>query len=444
MIFLLFRFSRVLSELSELFMSISSFEEDHLVNENIVSEDFDKLILLMSQASTSLATVVHFLKTLVVNSPSQSFDHFVETPKNVSKRRKKKNRGSDGSSFEESLQLQPLDETNMENNLNRLSGGIIQESPTGVTVQAESPCPPHHEFTKTDPTENQINERLQPKTPIFCHKDSDYDRSKDTPNFSLKLSTFKDKLFSEPISPIVSLQPGENQVVRPNTRPLTPANSTLNASGEELKEKDSVEGSVLKIEETRSSARISFGEADYFYFQRCQGWSSVCKDGGNTLGMLATHFHCLTKTIQEDSDSSEMKGSESVTESNDQLSTDLECLSLSSSSDPFVNPERKRSQNNSLHQLQESDYSLDTSKFDKKGELGTRGMERITPRKRRALLKSCSVQLDPKEAEELREIRVKRESVGCDCYGGKCESDSCFCAGEGILCHQVCTELYQH
>ena len=130
----------------------------------------------------------------------------------------------------------------MENNLNRLSGGIIQESPTGVTVQTESPCPPHYEFTETDPTENQINERLQPKTPFFCHKDSDYDRSKDTPNFSLKLSTFKDKLFSEPISPIVSLQPGENQVVRPNTRPLTPANSTLNASGEELKEKDSVEG----------------------------------------------------------------------------------------------------------------------------------------------------------------------------------------------------------
>ena len=80
MIFLLFRFSRVLSELSELFMSISSFEEDHLFNENIVSEDFDKLILLMSQASTSLSTVVHFLKTLVVNSPSQSFDHFVESP----------------------------------------------------------------------------------------------------------------------------------------------------------------------------------------------------------------------------------------------------------------------------------------------------------------------------------------------------------------------------
>ena len=444
-----------MSELSELLSSISTFGEDNVVNENIVSEDFDRLIFLMSQASTSLSTVVYFLKTLVVNPHSQSYDHFVKTPKNVSKRRRKKYRGSDGSSFEESLQLQPLDEINVENNLNQLSAVDLARSPDDLQTEFPSPA---YKFKETDPTEIQINVEPQLRTPICCHQDSA--KSKETSNFSLKLSTFKDNLFSEPISPIVSLHPEKDKLsdlhVGPNISKLRltqPANSTFNASrvsGEHINERDSAVASVSKTEnqENRSTARISFGEADYFYFERCQGWSSVSRDGGNTLGMSVRHFHCQTLSLQEASSDSEgslqelnnsdlKRGSQSLTESNDQVTTELECVSLNSSCDPLVNAERVRSQNNSLQQLQESDYSLDTSKFGKKGELGTRGLERITPRKRRALLKSCSVQLDPREAEELREIRLKRESVGCDCYGGKCEADNCSCAGEGIQCHQV-------
>ena len=428
-----------MSELSELLVSISSFGENDVLNENIVSEDFDKLILLMSQASTSLSTVVHFLKILVVNPQSQSYDHLVETPKYVSKRRRKKHRGSEGSSFEESLQLQPLDETNVENNLDHLSAVAAARSPNDecppTTGISQTPCPE---------TESQINRDLNPRTPVFCSPDSDSDRDKQKSHYSSKLSTFEDKLFREPISPIVSLQPseGDQASVVSTSHSLTPApaNSTFNASGvsgDDVSERDSV--SKTKNQEKRSTVRISFGEADYFYFQRCQGWSSVCRDGGNTLGMSTQHFHWQTRALQ-DSDGFlqelntfetdvKSKGSESLTELNDQVTTELEYLSLSSSCD-------KRSQNNSL-QLQESDYSLDTSKFGKKGELGTRGLERITPRKRRALLRSCSVPLDPREAEELREIRVKRESVGCDCYGGKCEAHNCSCASEGILCHQV-------
>ena len=446
-----------MSELSELFFSISSFEEDNVVNENIVSEDFDKLIFLMCQASTSLSTVVHFLKTLVIKPQSQSFDHFVETPKNVSKRRRKKHRGSEESSFEDSLQLQPLDETNVENDLNRLSAGAAARSPedeeeyppvpTSFIVETESPSP-DYKFKETDP--------CQPRTPLLCSQDSDCDRSKQTPNIPLKISTFKDNLFSEPISPIVSLHPSEEEKLGvvddksniSNTVSLTHANSTFNSSsvsGENLNERDSVEASVSKPKNQEN--RVSFGAADYFYFERCQGWSSVCRDGGNTLGMSAKHFHSQTRTLQDaegfpqELNTSELavekKGRESPTES--EVTTELECLSLNSSCDPGT-VDRKSSQNNSL---QESDYSLDTtdtSKFGKKGELGTRGLERITPRKRRALLKSCSVQLDPREAEELRDLRVKRESVGCECYGGKCEAANCSCAGEGIQCHQVCRE----
>lgn len=439
-----------MSELSDLLLSISSLGKDNVDNENIVSEDFDKLIFLMSQATTSLSTVVNFLETLVINPQSQSFYHFVVTPKNVSKRRRKKPLGPEESSFEESLQLQPLDKTNVENNPNRLSALAVARSPdeefsrTSVLAQTEYPCP-DYKLIETDPTESQL------RTPLLCCQVSDCERKQTT----LKFPTFKDDLFSEPISPIVSLHPSEKEELsvehsRPyisNTISRTPANSTFDAlcvSADNLNGRDPVEAFASKIKENRSTARVSFGEADYFYFQRCQGWNSVCKDGGNTLGMLAKHFHYQTRTLQE-TDSDRLQESntcdlvvqkrerESLTDS--RITTELECFSLNSSCDPLSIAESKKSQNNSL---QESDYSLDSSKLGKKGELGTRGLERITPRKRRALLKSCSVQLDPQEAEELREIRVKRESVGCGCHGGKCEADKCSCAGEGIQCHRVC------
>ena len=139
--------------------------------------------------------------------------------------------------------------------------------------------------------------------------------------------------------------------------------------------------------------------------------------------MTDTHFHQQTFPLKDASDSVlqelETQSSQSFTESNQHL-PELSQNSMSS---------------NYGDSILESDSSLNTSKSGKKGELGTRGLQRVSSRKRRAILKSCSIELDPKEAAELREIRESRESVGCQCYGGRCED--CQCAGAEVQCHQV-------
>ena len=94
--------------------------------------------------------------------------------------------------------------------------------------------------------------------------------------------------------------------------------------------------------------------------------------------------------------------------------------------------------------LESSNSSLNTSSFnssknqDKKGELGTRGLERLGSRKRKQILKAADVTpLDPAEADECRRIRDSRSNVGCQCYGGKCLPDTCPCASAGITCQEV-------
>eukprot|EP00092_Neocalanus_flemingeri_P096296 GFUD01122573.1.p1 GENE.GFUD01122573.1~~GFUD01122573.1.p1 ORF type:complete len:146 (-),score=23.26 GFUD01122573.1:151-540(-) len=79
---------------------------------------------------------------------------------------------------------------------------------------------------------------------------------------------------------------------------------------------------------------------------------------------------------------------------------------------------------------------LNATKSTRTGELGTRGLDRISSRKRKVILKTSGVEnLDAREAEELKIIRENRDRVGCDCKGA-CNPALCSCAGEGIQCHQ--------
>merc|ERR1712098_678052 len=83
--------------------------------------------------------------------------------------------------------------------------------------------------------------------------------------------------------------------------------------------------------------------------------------------------------------------------------------------------------------------SLNSSKSSsvKKGACGTRGLERISSRQRKTLLKGSVSELDPSEAQECRRLRDSRSVVGCSCFGGKCTSiETCSCAADGIMCHE--------
>eukprot|EP00090_Calanus_glacialis_P006001 TRINITY_DN14695_c0_g1_i1.p1 TRINITY_DN14695_c0_g1~~TRINITY_DN14695_c0_g1_i1.p1 ORF type:complete len:900 (-),score=249.42 TRINITY_DN14695_c0_g1_i1:139-2664(-) len=272
---------------------------------------------------------------------------------------------------------------------------------------------------------------------------------------------------------------------------------------------------ILGKKNHRLAKRVNFTDSsEVFYFPRSQGWVSVPKEGGNTLGMGDTHFHAelvpmmdqenwdsspnlgnlltdsysdndrsralrprksarlsLTSTANPkkflDTEDMSKKSPESETESKEWKSTlkkpgvikltrvseskSLPIIAenedhsfIEKSPDP-VKSTRKCKNNRSFQVTTLSDSTLNSTadasvlnntKHVKTGELGTRGLDRISSRKRKIILKSSGVEhLDPKEAEELKIIRENRGRVGCDCKG-PCDPALCACAGGGIQCHQ--------
>merc|ERR1719319_1808430 len=84
-----------------------------------------------------------------------------------------------------------------------------------------------------------------------------------------------------------------------------------------------------------------------------------------------------------------------------------------------------------------TDTSLPASLNSSRGELGTRGLQRVGSRGRKQLLKQAGVEVDGSEGEQLRQLRVwrSRPNCGCDCRG-PCLPDSCSCVQGGIGCHE--------
>ena len=398
------RLSLATSQLTQLLRSLANVEE------KVNNEDFDRLVILMTQATKSIEVVVEFLLNLSTSLHSNELEHFVETPKNVSKRRKKKPGGSGASSFELSFDGTDLD---LKDNF----GDLESSRSSFEKIKQEDPSYPSNANQSDGSPLDEVDSRRSPNVSLqVCDKNLDQSlKAHDTPGA---------ELFSEPVSPIANLHPSEefsaSQLEDDKLQP-TAVNSTFNSF------------SVGRESDKENRPRVSFAEADFFYFQRCQGWVSVPRDGGNSLGMSESHFHYQRLSLRDASDSADRslqesklnkKSSPSLTETNQQLTE-----SEPGTSCHLVTP--------CEDSLLESDGSFNTSRVGKKGELGTIGLQRMSSRKRRTLLKSCSVQLDPSEAEELRKLRCERDSVGCRCYGGSCHTDTCSCVQAGVQCHQV-------
>jgi len=274
---------------------------------------------------------------------------------------------------------------------------------------------------------------------------------------------------------------------------------------------------ILGKKSHRLAKRVNFSEnSEVFYFPRSQGWVSVPKEGGNTLGMESVHIHremvpmvdqenwnsslnivkSLTESYSESDPSRALRprksarlsistshkskkfldtNTEEIVKKSPELETDnnewkstlkkpgvikltrvseSKSLPIISENDDisFIDksPEpiksTRKCRNNRSFQVSKvldntlnssADNSiLNTTKSVKTGELGTRGLDRISSRKRKVMLKSSGVDfLDPKEAEELKIIRENRGRVGCECVG-PCIPTFCSCAQGGIRCHQ--------
>merc|ERR1719495_2291589 len=325
----------------------------------------------------------------------------------------------------------------------------------------------------------------------------------------------------------VKVEPHEavNSILAPLSMPPPPAPAGLSPIRTKLK-KDVSSGMEPGLSSCLRGSRgfplvsncISWKEeASIHYFPRIQGWASVPKEGGATLGMAAKH--CLWETVrlreEEDVnlsgrisppdnppvvDQFANRGLKKSTRCSSRLSMSASSLSsYSSSSSSCLQPSlmeeeesfcpppsapppltksgksTKKATRSSVRlsvapcqqeewrslptkpgvlklsrlpatdasspSLNSSDSSMScstslNSSRGGKGELGTRGLSKVGSRARKQLLKQAGLEVDPAEADELRQLRISRSrtNCGCDCEG-QCGQE-CPCIQGGISCHE--------
>lgn len=185
--------------------------------------------------------------------------------------------------------------------------------------------------------------------------------------------------------------------------------------------------SILKKAKRAKKNKVQFDRVMVFYFQRCQGFTSVPSRGGCTLGMRKKHSYSRQFTLEEFS--------------REQLNRRREKLKERLKEEKLVTLKNMFTKNGTIESEKANNLSIDDI-CDEDIDMNSAEMEdgfspRMYPaKKRRALLKSEGVKkIDKSEKYELNEIRKSREECGCDCQDF-CEPETCSCNLAGIKCQR--------
>uniref|UniRef100_A0A8C5Q368 Cysteine and serine rich nuclear protein 1 n=1 Tax=Leptobrachium leishanense TaxID=445787 RepID=A0A8C5Q368_9ANUR len=216
----------------------------------------------------------------------------------------------------------------------------------------------------------------------------------------------------------------------------SPSSSTASSGGESDDEfapspmpsfKDFTPTSILKKAKFDKKKNVVFDKVIVFYFQRCQGFTSVPSRGGCTLGMKRKHCSVRHYTLDDFSKEQLNHRREKVME---QLKEE-KLLALRSMFTMNGTIESEKANNLSIDDICDEDIDMTNVELD----------DGFSPRmypakKRRALLKSEGVKkIDKSEKYELNEIRNSRKQCGCDCQD-YCDPETCACHLAGIKCQR--------
>jgi len=257
------------------------------------------------------------------------------------------------------------------------------------------------------------------------------------------------------------------------------------------------EAAISDTEKQRTTKVVFSDNVDVFYFKRIQGWLSVPKEGGNTLGMEYFH-HSEDKVKLSPEHDNHDEHSVAVFEpdelepaagphlsrrnkfprienvSDREAHADLENdtgdhfygggnideyddfssftatrgkkirTPVRSDSTPCLLEASKLNGSRAgggtggaaTGSLLDLRAAVVSSNINKKGECGTRGLYRISSRARKTLLKKDGIkELDTMEALEAKFLRESRMEVGCSC-SGECKPGVCECVEAGIQCQE--------
>uniref|UniRef100_A0A8D0DPK7 Cysteine and serine rich nuclear protein 1 n=1 Tax=Salvator merianae TaxID=96440 RepID=A0A8D0DPK7_SALMN len=183
--------------------------------------------------------------------------------------------------------------------------------------------------------------------------------------------------------------------------------------------------SILKKSKRLKRNHVEFDRVTVFYFQRCQGFTSVPSRGGCTLGMLSKHGFSREFTLAEFCKEQEAVRREKLKE---RLKEEkLETLKWKLT----MNGTKESEEANQLTTEDISDDDIDVSGTELEDGFF---LQPYPAKKRRALLKALGVKkIDKEEKRELHSIRLSREDCGCDCQEF-CDPETCSCCLAGIKC----------
>ncbi|XP_064785747.1 cysteine/serine-rich nuclear protein 1-like [Oncorhynchus masou masou] len=193
----------------------------------------------------------------------------------------------------------------------------------------------------------------------------------------------------------------------------------------------------LSHDNSGHSNSVVFNQVTVFLFQRCQGFTSVPRRGGATLGMVRKHSALRRYTLAEHTQERRRRRRERLRDRlrEERLETLRQRLTASGVMDQ---EELDRLTIDHIDQVPDEDIEAHLPEADLEDgeEDGGDGglLYPYASRQRQALLRAAGARhIDREEKRELHALRKSREDCGCDCQGF-CEPETCACSQNGIKC----------
>ncbi|XP_070989677.1 cysteine/serine-rich nuclear protein 1-like isoform X2 [Oncorhynchus clarkii lewisi] len=193
----------------------------------------------------------------------------------------------------------------------------------------------------------------------------------------------------------------------------------------------------LSHDNSAHSNSVVFNQVTVFLFQRCQGFTSVPRRGGATLGMVRKHSALRRYTLAEHTQERRRRRRERLRDRlrEERLETLRQRLTASGITDQ---EELDRLTIDQIDQVPDEDIEahLPAADLEDGEEDGGDGgfLYPYASRQRQALLRAAGARhIDREEKRELHALRKSREDCGCDCQGF-CEPETCACSLNGIKC----------
>ncbi|KAF0047325.1 hypothetical protein F2P81_000958 [Scophthalmus maximus] len=172
---------------------------------------------------------------------------------------------------------------------------------------------------------------------------------------------------------------------------------------------------------------VRFDQVTVFSFPRCQGFTSVPRRGGATLGMVWRHSTLQSYTVAEHALEQRHRRRERLREKRreERLAALKHKLITSGAMD------QREADGLTVDQIPEEDSDVHIGD----AELKDGGfLLPYSSKQRQALLQAAGVKrIDREQKRQLHALRLSREACGCDCQGF-CEPETCACSLAGIKC----------